>query len=490
MLITRLRRPVLGLATFAALLAVGAPASSANIFTDARNDMVQLGSPIGDGTPFLPVHKVASPPFDAVPRAQCGPGANPEPSIQGRVPAGSATNGLWCNMTMVAHEGNSGGFKTFDYVDAQGHECAFYDTTLLFPENAANIASSGIGVAVLDMTDPAHPVRTTTLIAPSMLSPHESLNLNAKRGILGAVSGNPGMYPGFVSFYDVHADCRNPTLDFGGVIAPLGHESGFSDDGRTFWASGTAFTSLTAIDVTDPKLPVVLWQGAVQTHGLTLSPDGNRAYLANPDYQDGDLTILDTTQIQNRTPLPEVTTISRTTWDRVSIPQNAIPFTRGGHPYVLEFDEFNASTLNPEGDADDVGAARILDIAKETEPTIVSNIRLQVNSHEDHAAYNSEVHAGSLGGYEAHYCNIDSKVDPKLAACSFIGSGLRLFDISDVAHPREVGYFVAPAAADSGDYAMSQPAFIPSRHQIVYSDGNSGFYVVQVDPSVWPQDGA
>ena len=486
MLTPRLRRSLLGLATVAAVLAAGTPASSADPISDLRNDLQQLGSPVGDFTPFLPVRKAASPPFDAVPRAQCAPGAKPEPDIQGRVPPGSAVNGLWCNMTLVAHEGNTGGFKTFDYVDAQGHECAFYDTTLLFPSNAANIFSSGLGVAVLDLSDPTHPVRTTTLTSPSMLSPHESLNLNAKRGILGAVSGNPGMYPGFVSFYDVHADCRHPTLDFGGVIAPLGHESGFSEDGRTFWASGTAFTSLTAIDVTDPKLPVVLWQGAVQTHGLTLSADGNRAYLANPDYEKGDLTILDVSEVQARKLAPSVRTVSRTTWDRVSIPQNAIPFTRGGHPYVLEFDEFNGSTLDPNGDANDVGAARILDIADERQPTIVSNIRLQVNSHENHAAYNSEVHAGSLGGYEAHYCNIDSRVDPKLAACSFIGSGLRLFDISDVAHPREVGYFVAPSPASSGNYAMSQPAFIPSRRQIVYSDGNSGFYEVQVDPSVWP----
>jgi hypothetical protein len=74
-----------------------------------------------------------------VPRAHCGPGAKPEPDIQGRVPAGAATDGLWCNVSLIAHQGTSGGFKTLRYVDPAGHECAYYDTALLYPLNAVNL---------------------------------------------------------------------------------------------------------------------------------------------------------------------------------------------------------------------------------------------------------------------------------------------------------------------------------------------------------------
>ena len=75
--------------------------------------------------------------------------------------------------------------------------------------------------------------------------------------------------------------------------------------------------------------------------------------------------------------------------------------------------------------------------------------------------------------------------------CSFIASGLRLFDISDVAHPREVGYFVAPTGDSSGsNFAMSQPAFVAARREILWSDGNSGFYVLRVSPDVWPAPAA
>ena len=59
------------------------------------------------------------------------------------------------------------------------------------------------------------------------------------------------------------------------------------------------------------------------------------------------MLILDTSQIQARKPNPQVREISRLTWDSASIPQNAIPFTENGHPYVLEFDEYTAGTLNP-----------------------------------------------------------------------------------------------------------------------------------------------
>jgi hypothetical protein len=87
-------------------------------------------------------------------------------------------------------------------------------------------------------------------------------------------------------------------------------------------------------------------------------------------------------------------------------------------------------------------------------------------------------------------------VDPKIVACSFIASGLRVFDISDLAKPREIAYFVAPTTLatengyDGSNYAMSQPAFAPGRHEIWYSDGASGFYALHVDDSVWPADPA
>ena len=89
----------------------------------------------------------------------------------------------------------------------------------------------------------------------------------------------------------------------------------------------------TAVDVTDPSAPHAIWQGAITSHGMSLSEDGNRGYIADPG---GNMLILDTSEIQARKPDPHTREISRLTWASASIPQNAIPFTVHGKPYVLE----------------------------------------------------------------------------------------------------------------------------------------------------------
>jgi hypothetical protein len=480
-----------GVAAVSAVAAMTLPAAaSAQGAFGPLNDLGALGQGSGQTPTMLPKQRNAEPPLAATPRAVCGPGSKPEPGIQGRVPAGAATGGLHCNLTRIAHQGSSGGFKVLRYVDPQGHECAYYDTALLFPLNALKFDVTSTGVAVLDMSDPAHPVQTDTLTELPMLSPHESLNLNARRGLIAAVLGNPSTYPGLVSTYDAHADCRHPKLQSTGLLARLGHESGFSEDGRTFYATGTATQSITAIDVSDPKHPHDLWQGNVLSHGMSLSDDGNRAYIA--DASGGDMAILDTSEIQARKPDPQVREVSRLTWKSASIPQNAIPFTKNGKPYVLEFDEYTAATLG-SGNKDEVGAGRIIDIANESNPHVVSNLRLQVNQPADHAAAGGDPGAFSpVQGYAAHYCNIPTRVNPTVVACSFIASGLRVFDISDLAAPKEIAYYVAPTvprvenAFMASDFAMSQPAFAEARHEIWYTDGTSGFNVLRVDPAVWP----
>ena len=224
---------------------------------------------------------------------------------------------------------------------------------------------------------------------------------------------------------------------------------------------------------------------------MSLSSDGNRAYIADPN--EHSMLILDVSEIQARKPNPQAREISRLTWAPYGIPQNAIPFSSRGHPYVLEIDEYTESTLNPGGDPDGVGAARIVDIADETKPRVISNLRLQVNQPADHAAASGDPGGrGSPQGYAAHYCNIPTRVDPELVACTFIASGLRIFDISDVTAPKEVAYYVAPTQArfenqgEASNFAMSQPAFAPERREVWFTDGVSGFYALRLPESVWP----
>lgn len=444
------------------------------------------------------------------PKAVCGPNSNPETGLQGRVSAadvasGRASQGYWCNTQLLGRfgtpggPGSAGGYKVFRYQDAAGHECGYYDSTLLFPLNGVTQPDQATGVYVLDMSNPANPVRTATLTSPAMLSPHESLSLNVARGLLAAGMGYPTTNPGFVDIYDLTDNCLDPQLLSSTPMGILGHEAAFSPDGDTFWVSSTTGHTLTALDVSDPTDPAVLWTTPIyRGHGLNISGDGRRLYLAdtgNFGATPAGLAILDVSDVQDRVVPPNVTEIGRLTWDTVSIPQVPIPVTIGGTPYLVEIDEF-ARSLRSGDPAAPVGAARIIDITDETSPRIVSNIRLEVNMQEHVAETSGDPGARNpLQGYTGHYCAVPKLVNPGIVACTFILSGMRVFDIRDPAHPKEIAYFNGPlspahalgagGAGPGGAYAMSAPAFDAASREIWYSDGTSGFYAVKVVNDAW-----
>lgn len=435
--------------------------------------------------------------LQAVPAAQCDASSRPLAGVQGRVSSdavnsAAADQGWTCNTSQVANYSTPGGFRVWRYTDRQKHTCAYFDTSFTAPLDIVSVAGGpSLGVVVLNMDDPAHPVLTDTLMSLAMLAPHESLNLNTRRGLLAAEVGNGLTLPGTMAIYDVSQDCQHPSLQ-GQLPTIFGHESGFSPDGNTYWIAGGA-GYIQAVDVSNPTQPRIVWTGAYYSHGLNLSDDGNTLFHTDP--VNGNLGLIDVSQIQARAANPQVHELSRSTWDPVSIPQNSVPFSNGGHHYVLEFEEF-AFRFNPVTVADKVGAARILDIDDPARPALVSNVRLAVNMQAEHQAADGDPSAlppTQVFGNAFHYCALPTQLNPQIAACSTINSGLRVFNISDPANPREVAYFIAPPKAGSlagllpGDVALSQPAFDQQRRQIWYTDAKSGFYVIQLDPGVWTQ---
>src|SRR4051794_35039687 len=344
------------------------------------------------------------------------------------------------------------------------------------------------------MSDPTRPVRTDSLLTPAMETPHESLNISVERGILAAVTGNPTAYPGVVDIYDISQDCRHPVLQASAPGAIFGHESGMAPDGKTFYPTSIGTKHTTAVDISNPRLPVRLWEGQYGTHGMSVSDDGNRGYFAASD----GLIIVDLSEIQARKPNPQVHEISRLVWSNITIPQFAVPVTIKGKPYLVEVDEYSSGDSGSvAGNGQRVGAARIIDISDERKPFVASQIRLAVHQPENRDQIKGDPGAQSpVQGYAAHYCNVPQRHEPGIVACSMILSGLRVFDIRDPEHPREIGYHVAPPSTVSAtgspvideraNFAMSEPAFVPERGEIWYSDGTSGFYALRMNPKVWP----
>lgn len=475
----------------------------------------------------------AEPPMTAVPKANCGPGSMPEHGIQGRVSreemeSGRAAVGYSCNTELVGSYksailptntlGTIGGFKVHRYVDPQGNECAYYDSTLLFP---TNLGDQEGGVVVLDMADPSSPTGTVKLQTPGMMSMHETLVMSEERGILVGISAaaEPIELPAVIDIYDLSQDCRQPRLVSSTPVPVLGHESGLSPDGNVFWVAMTNEAYIWAFDISG-TVPSLVYQGNIQSHGISISDDGSRAYLS-----DSGLTILDTSELtayleNSPTPLfdqgwvedalqgnrtagaPEVTEIAKLDWSGGSIPQNSVPFTSNGKKYLMEVDEYGGCSGTPP----EAGAARIIDINDESNPFVLSNLRLEVHNPEFFDIICDDPGARNpLQTYSAHYCHIPTRVDPTIVACSMNVSGLRVFDISDVANPVETAYFNAPVQPrplfenvpqntlpygitfEASNWAMSAPAFAPERNEIWYTDAFQGFFAVRLTNDAWPK---
>jgi hypothetical protein len=481
---------ILAAALFAPVSAVSAHnhGTHAHGATLDHHDPAAVGGPRAR-SPIVAEYLGSTSPFAGPTKGRkCDAGSRPE-KIQGKVPkadyeSGRAAKGYFCNARMISKFGGpTGGYRVERYVDKAGNECAFWDSTLLWPHNAPDQGTGGPGTYVLDMSNPAKPVHTDTLRTPAMQTPHESLRLNTKRGLLVADMGYPTWQPGFLDVYDVKEDCLHPELQSSIPIGILGHEGGFAPDGKTYYVASLYGHTLTAIDLTNPQAPVILWATSdYQPHGVSVSNDGNRLYIAESAFSDDGneftgLTILDVSEVQKRVPVPNVPIVSRLTWPQLSTPQNATPFTRNGHKYLLEIDEF--------GSGKRIGAGRIIDIQNEKRPFVISNLRLAVNKGGQTADPGDDQ---PFQGYQGHYCSLPSRVDPYIVACSFIMSGLRVFDIRDVRNPVEVAYFNKPLIpgtksnypTKAGAFAMSAPAYDQATGDIWYTDGHTGFYVVRL----------
>lgn len=393
--------------------------------------------------PPAPVRHLATVADTAAAPADCGPGSVPEPGLQGEVPAadresGRSAAGYHCNLTRIGGWAGQGG----GIVSAAFEHCVYVGS--FFPGSATGPSR---GVQVLDVSDPTNPVPTVTLTEPAMLAgTWESLKVHEGRKLLVG-AGVPFLTgAGSLSVYDL-TDCARPRLlnpgpgtDPTQPLPIVAHEGGFSPDGRTYWSSGTAPGLLSAIDLTDPAAPRVLWQGmpGLSVHGIGVSPDGNRVHLAN---NFGGLTVLDSSAVQRRDPNPQVPTLSSTTWTDGFATQHAIPLRYGDRPYLFVVDEAGS------------GGVKIFDAADT--PTLVNTVKLAVNlpANQDTALASSL--GGSVFSYDAHYCSADRPVDPTALACGWLASGIRVFDIRDPVDVREIAYYNPPAR--TGAAATNSP---------------------------------
>lgn len=374
-----------------------------------------------------------------VARAVCGPGSSPETGVQGQVPkadrlSGRSKQAYSCNLKLVGqYQGPGAGVVSPTY-----QHCSY---TASF---TSGLIGGPRGVQVVDVSNPAAPRLATTLTSPAMAGvTWESLKVNEKRGLLAAVGAPllPGAGAAIFDIYDISKDCTKPRLlnrlAGSNLTTPLpipgAHEGGFSPDGNTYWSSGAYYGSLTAIDVSNPEQPEVVWNGAsgLNSHGFSVSEDGNTFYAVTA--APAGVRILDVSDIQARKAFPMVRTIGELTWDDGLASQHTIPFTSNGTKYLMAVDEGNN------------GGVRLLNIDNPAKPVIAKRYTLEIGLPQNLSLRQEDVGGSGIFGYNSHYCTLNGDVNPTAMACGYFQSGIRVLDIRNPLTPREIAYFNPPA---------------------------------------------
>jgi hypothetical protein len=417
-----------------------------------------------------------------VPKAICGRGDHTESGLQGETTeqerfSGDSETAYNCNLELVGEEPQA----TYQGAYSQDGP-AYYDVCAYYGTD--NGPTTGQGVKVIDASDPRHPAVTANLTdSPAALAPHESLHANANSRLL-VMGQTTGMN---FAVYDI-SDCRHPVLK-GSINASsdsFHHMGEFATDGRTFYATQN-FRGLGGFlyifDLSDPANPRELppWQflGDGRPHSLNLNwdgflpgaPEGTLLFAGQPGEfgmtapsssvgPDG-LVIEDVSDYQFRRPNPQIRIISTLFWADQGQSESMIPVHINGHPYLISTDEAGGAGGSTgwagacARGASPFGYPQIIDVADVKNPKIVSKLRLQVSDPTNCAALFAETppdFPGTAPGtnlpaisgttnYSEETCEPDNQKHTKMLACGFQNGGLRVFDVRDLTHPKEIAYW-------------------------------------------------
>lgn len=428
----------------------------------------------------------------------CGRRDLPETGVPGDVPmadqrSGRADLGYNCGLAVVGHSSLGGRGNNANM--AWSGDCAYI---------------AGAGVAVVDVSDPADPKHVTTLhtggteasleTIHAVDAPDRSILVAGRYGIGGA-NGFPGMAP--VDVFDV-SDCTRPTLLSTIQFPSNVHNLTLTADGRRVWST----LPLQAADISDPRRPVLLGSPEPQiaeqsphlqyAHEAWPSPDGTRLYIGNQNpFEVEALLVVDI----EGWPARPAQVLGGVSWPAHSLR----PMQIDGKPYLLASDEsivnYAANGCLPDKLTPFAGVARpaIIDISHEMLPRIRSQLRLPINDPK-HCVEQLASGVNASG----HYHEVDDPEDTTFAMVSMWNAGLRIFDVRDPDHPREVAYFnpgrfepEAPFQGSPGiswatgltglsglDRAWAHTRYRPDTGHLWLTTATGGFWVLELEPQV------
>ena len=413
-----------------------------------------------------------------VKKATCGPGDHTESGLQGETTlrervSGDSITAYNCNLELVGQFRGEG----FEGAFSQDGPAYFGDCAYISTDRVTELQRHP-GTLVIDASDPEHPERTAVLDdTPAALAPHETPVVSEERALL-AFAENDGEN---VAVYDV-SDCADPVLvgqtDLEGS---LGHMAAFSPDGMTYWvtqnnpnrAAGLTYV----VDLTDPSNPVMLPTVEIPEvgvfHSVLLNPPdfpepGTKGGIwmyggQNPPGDSGlpDLmAIVDVSDYQFRRPNPEARVVSTVLMDP-GTPEPPVPMMINGHPFIFALDESGGAggwgswAAACEAGASSFGYPLLVDVSDHNNPKVAAKLWLEVydpaNCERLRQTTPPDIPGTAPGtnlpaasgttNYSIERCVPNDPLDAKIMACSGQNLALRVWDIRDPFHPREVAYW-------------------------------------------------
>lgn len=480
----------------------------------------------------------------AMAKASCGIGDRAETGLAGQIPMSERTagfKGFNCNLQKTSAVAPSRGpnyWEQFASVkDRAGRTCGYMGPAV--PQAAS------AGTVVVDLSDPENAVETAVLKTSAMQGPGEGLRVHAGRGLLvsayywgEAKLGDDGAVEHGFDVYDVGTDCRNPQLVYTtsalmfptkDIVPPkegkwpdlrpaYGHEGAFSPDGLTYYISDVPHGAYHAVDLMDPTAPkwlstfatpgYIKSKGAIYRgipHGLSLSVDGNRGYMASADFIAGQLApegddwwngflIVDTSEVQARRPDAKMHLIKEEYFRDSTAMQMTIPMKINGKQYLLAEGEDGAGTSMPAGQKLACASkqlpfaiARIYDIQDENKPKVVSKLILEANDPKNCDLVDPEISAGNGYLYDVHMCSVDNRENTTTLACGYFQSGIRVYDVRDPTHPKEIAYYNPPALpGQQPGWCGAIPILDAARGMIYSTCNDAGILALKFTNGVWP----
>jgi hypothetical protein len=144
----------------------------------------------------------------------------------------------------------------------------------------------------------------------------------------------------------------------------------------------------------------------------------------------------------------------------------------------------------------------IFNISDERHPKLVSELMLEVNNPANCASVLPDLVGLTVFAYGTHYCSVDNRYNATTLACDEFNSGIRVYDIRNPRHPKEIAYYNPAGVATpslgsnhqiSTGYPTGKPDWCTAQLHLDAENGtiwttcqDNGLLMLKFERGVWP----